>query len=196
MNSYAPSVRLDVARAGFSARFYLMVDTLGDTEGLVPFLATDEGRKWLADYPGVSTLSLAVLSGRFLGYRGPIPLERRAVVNGELLLVGYWFAMPKLGLAFDPSATTKSGARGAVFFQDYHPFSQGDSAPCVVVQGRELTPLPSQAMLCDEGVLSEVERIAVGDVLAALNKTCRYKCPSLDALHRYFIDGCSDIPIE
>lgn len=197
MGHYAPPVRRDVVIAGFCARFYLMMEALDSPERLMPYLRTEEGRDWLGRYPkGMNVLSLSILLGRFLGL-GLIPLERRMTdIGGGLALVTYWVTMPELRLVFDPSIKTADGRRGAVFLRDAHPLISQDSNFETLMQRRGFEALPVQIKLCDESELDVSDRVAVEDVLEALDIACKREHPSVAELLECYRDGCEDVSVE
>lgn len=198
MDHYVPGVRGEVAMASFCARFYLMLDVLDSADRVRPLLRTDEGRLWLDAYPdGVSSLSLVILTGRFFGYEGCIPVARRTTVIGDsLLLACFWLAMPEFDLAFDPGIKGTVGERGGVFLHSRHPLVAPDSNFEVLMRRQGLEPLPLEGKPCDESEMGEGERIAVADVLDALDIVCKNKQPTIEELGRCYSCGCLYIPIE
>lgn len=198
MGHYAPGVRGDVAMASFCARFYLMLDVLDSAGRVRPLLRTDEARAWLDAYPdGVNTLSLVILTGRFFGYRGRMPVARRAMaVGGSPLLACFWLVMPEFDLAFDPAAKLTDAERGCVFLLGRHPLVAADSNFEVLMRRQGMEPLPLEGKSCDESELSEGERIAVADVLEALEIACKNEHPTIEELTRRYSSGCLDVPIE
>ena len=111
-------------------------------------------------------------------------------------MVTYWVTMPELGLVFDPSINTADGRRGAVFLRDAHPLISQDSNFETLMQRRGFEALPVQIKLCDESELDAFDRVAVGDVLEALDIACKREHPSVAELLECYRDGCEDVPIE
>lgn len=198
MDHYTPIVRRDVVAANFCARFYLLTEALESPERLMPYLHAEDGKNWLERYPdNIDTLSLVVLSGRFLGYAGPIPVERRMTDIGEgRAFVTYWIVISELGLVFDPGIKKTGGVRGAVFLHDDHPVVSNDSNFETLMQHRGFEVLPLQFKPCDESDLSAADRTAVGDILEALDIVCKREHPSSSELLACYRDGCEDVPIE
>lgn len=198
MDHYAPSVRRDVAAASFCARFYLLLEVLSFPERLTPYLRTEEGKEWLKFYPEkLNVLALNILLGRFLGYEGPIPVERKLTdIGGNRAFVSYWIAVPELGLVFDPCIKKKNGQRGSVFLNDGHPLVSHDSNYEILMQRQGFQPLPLEVKPCDESDLDEVDRIALKDILEALNIACKHEHPTTEELLVYYRNGCEDIRID
>ena len=198
MDHYAPSVRRDVAAASFCARFYLLLEVLSSPERLTPYLRTEEGKEWLKFYPEkMNVLALNILLGRFLGYEGPIPVERKLTdIGGSRALVSYWIAVPELGLVFDPCIKKKDGQRGSVFLHDGHPLVSHDSYYETLMHRQGFQPLPLEVKPCDESDLDEVDRIALKDILEALNIACKHEYPTTEELLVYYRNGCEDIRID
>lgn len=198
MDHYSPSVRRDVAAASFCARFYLLLEVLSSPERLTHYLRTEEGKDWLKFYPEkMNVLALNILLGRFLGYEGPIPVERKLTdIGGNRAFVSYWIAVPELGLVFDPSIKKKDGQRGSVFLHDGHPLVSHDSNYETLMHRQGFQPLPLEVKPCDESDLDEVDRIALKDILEALNIACKHEHPTTEELLVYYRNGCEDIRID
>ena len=142
-------------------------------------------------------LALNILLGRFLGYEGPIPVERKLTdIGGNRAFVSYWIAVPELGLVFDPCIKKKDGQRGSVFLHDGHPLVSHDSNYEILMQRQGFQPLPLEVKPCDESDLDEVDRIALKDILEALNIACKHEHPTTEELLVYYRNGCEDIRID
>lgn len=57
-------------------------------------------------------------------------------------------------------------------------------------------PLPLEVKPCDESDLDEVDRIALKDILEALNIACKHEYPTTEELLVYYRNGCEDIRID
>lgn len=198
MDHYSPSVRRDVAAASFCARFYLLLEVLSSPERLTHYLRTEEGKDWLKCYPEkMNVLALNILLGRFLGYEGSIPVERKmTAIGGNRAFVSYWIAVPELGLVFDPCIKNRDGQRGSVFLHDGHPLVSHDSNYEALMQQQGFKPLPLEVKPCDESDLDEVDGIALKDILEALNIACKHEHPTTEELLEYYHNGCEDIRID
>ena len=198
MDHYSPSVRRDVAAASFCARFYLLLEVLSSPERLTPYLRSEEGKEWLKCYPEkMNVLALNILLGRFFGYKAQIPVERKLTdIGGNHAFVSYWIAVPELGLVFDPCIKKKNGQRGSVFLHGGHPLVSHDSNYETLMQHQGFKPLPLEVKPCDETDLDEFDRIALKDILEALDIACKHGQPTTEELLKYYHSGCEDIRID
>ena len=198
MDHYSPSVRRDVAAASFCARFYLLLEILSSPERLTPYLRSEEGKEWLNCFPEkMNVLALNILLGRFFGYIERIPVERKMTdIGGSHAIASYWISVPELGLVFDPCIKKKDGQRGSVFLHDGHPLVSHDSNYETLMQRQGFKPFPLAVKPCDEGDLNEVDRIALKDILEALDIACKHEHPTTEELLKYYHDGCEDIRID
>ena len=198
LGHYAPTVRGDATMAAFCARFYLMMEALESPERVVRYLRTKEGRDWMASYPEkMCVLSLNILLGRFLGFEGPLLIERRLTDIGEgHAIAAYWISMPELGLVFDPAIKKDGDQRGSVFLHDGHPLVSNESNYELLMQCKGFKTLPLEFKPCDESELNETDRVAIKDVLGALNIECKNQRPTTEDLLKYYLDGCAAVPIE
>lgn len=63
------------------------------------------------------------------------------------------------------------------------------------MQRRGFEALPVQVKLCDESELDVSDRVAVGDVLEALDIGCKREHPSIAELLEHYRNGCENVPI-
>ena len=64
------------------------------------------------------------------------------------------------------------------------------------MQHQGFKPLPLEVKPCDETDLDEFDRIALKDILEALDIACKHEHPSTEELLKYYHDGCEDIRID
>ena len=195
MGHYAPGVRIDETAAAFCARFYMLSEMLAKPEEIRPLLKTREGRLWLSCYPKVSSLSKAVLCGKFLGYVDAVPVMTRLFADGGgKPYAETWIVVQEVGLAFDLDARKPGEEYGLVFEIPKHPLVADDDALARVVAQRGRVALDVRRDLCSEGVLGEDGAIAVLDVLEALNILAEGRAPTLEDIMKSYLVSCVDVP--